>query len=88
MASRAFTAMLTSAVSNWLTSASTKQGWQAISVSIWMRAPTMVRSMSADRAHALSDVEHFRLQRLPSGKREQLACELGGAITVSLIASM
>ena len=80
MASRAFTAMLTSAVSNWLTSASTKQRSQAISVTIWMREPTMVRSMSVIAADALGDVEHLGLERLPARKGQELARELGGAV--------
>ncbi len=58
IASRALTTMLTSAVSNWLGSASTRQGplrplasrngstW----VSTWMREPVMVRTMSETEA--------------------------------------
>ena len=47
IASRAFTAMLTSAVSNWLTSAQTKQGRSGTSRLTRMRAPVTVSSMSA-----------------------------------------
>ena len=80
MASRAFTAMLTSAVSNWLTSASTKQRSQAMSVTIWMREPTMVRSMSATARTRSAHVEHLGLERLPAREGQQLARELGGAV--------
>ena len=80
MASRAFTAMFTSAVSNWLTSASTRQLSQRTSVTIWMREPTMVRSMSRDGAQPLGSVEHLRLERLAAGEGKKLSCELGGAI--------
>ena len=46
MALRAFTAMLTRAVSNWLTSARTKQGSPGTSMTTWMRAPVTVSSIS------------------------------------------
>ena len=77
MASRAFTAMLTSAVSNWLASASS-HGSQAISVTIGC-APTIVRSMSATERTRSADVEHLGLEGLPAGEGKKLSRELGGA---------
>ena len=80
MASRAFTAMLTSAVSNWLASASTRQ----------LLARRCRRDLDArahdgaqhvgDAADALGRVEDLGLERLAPREGEELAGELGGAV--------
>ncbi len=49
IASRAFTAMLTRAVSNWLASTRTKHGWSGTSVTTLIRAPVTVSSRSPTR---------------------------------------
>ena len=79
MASRAFTAMLMMAVSNWPASALTKHGSSGPRMTISMREPTRVRDHFAQRLNAASDFEHFRLQRLPTCEGQQLSGQLGGA---------
>ena len=79
MASRAFTAMLMMAVSNWPASALTKHGSSGPRMTISMREPIRVPIISAQRLHASSDLEHLRLQRLPPREGQQLPGQLGGA---------
>jgi hypothetical protein len=80
MASRAFTAMLTSAVSNWLASASTKQASPPSSVTISIPGAHDRAQHVRDGADAIGRVEHLGLERLAAGEGEELPGELGGAV--------
>ena len=81
MASRALTARLISAVSNWAMSAIAKQSPIVdISTSIRMRPPTSGRTSCATASTWRADIEDLRLQRLPPGKGQQLPGQLGGAL--------
>ena len=88
MASRALTAMFTSAVSNWVTSASTKQRSQAMSVTIRMRAPTMVRSMSVTARMRSGTSNTSGLSACRRAKASNWPVSLAARSTVSEIASM
>ena len=80
MASRALTDMLTTAVSNWLTSASTKQG----SIGQFSHDPDPGSGHGIEHigkgVQAFVGVEHLRREGLATSKREQLAGELGRTI--------
>jgi hypothetical protein len=89
MASRAFTAMLTSAVSNWLASASTRQcSMQPNSVAISMREPTMVRSMSTTPRMRSAASKTSGLSAWRRAKARSWPVSLEARPTVSLMASM
>ena len=79
MASRAFTAMLMMAVSNWPASALTKHGSSGPRMTISIARTDQGADHFAQRLHASPDVEHFRLQRLPPREGQQLPGQLGGA---------
>ena len=79
MASRALTARLTSAVSNWLGIGLDDATASAVDrVTICdARADQRARASSPTARTRSADVEHLRLQRLPAREGEQLAGELG-----------
>ena len=79
MASRAFTAMLMIAVSNWPASALTKHGSSGPRIDDLDARADQGADHVAERLNVSCDVEHFRLQGLPPGKRQQLRGQLGGA---------
>ena len=87
MASRAFTARFTSAVSNWLTSASVWQGWRHASVSMAMRAPIKGRIRSdTSRTLALTS-NTWGLSGWRRAKARSWLVSLAARSTVSAIAS-
>ncbi len=80
MASRALTAMLISAVSNWPASALMKQGSPGNGVTILIGAPVRVSIISLSVCTLRPTSNTFRLQGLPSCEGQQLRGQLGGAV--------
>ena len=79
MASRALTAMLIIAVSNWPASALMKHGCVGpLGHDLDPRADQRADHF-AEHLDALADVEQFRIQRLAPCERQQLACQSGSA---------
>src|SRR3977135_1685053 len=79
MASRALTAMLISAVSNWPASALMKHGSSGTCVTISIGEPVRVPIISLRGFAEASVFEYCRLWRLPTREFEQLGGQLGGA---------
>ncbi len=88
MASRAFTAMLTRAVSNCATSASTKQRSAVASVTIRMREPTMVRTISLTARTRSAMSNSSGLSACRRAKARSWPVNLEARSTVSVVASM
>jgi hypothetical protein len=87
MASRALTAMLISAVSNWPASALMKHGWSGTRVTIWIGDPVNVPIISISVCTLLptSNTSGFRVCR--RAKASNWAVNFAARLTVSEIAS-
>ena len=57
-----------------------RQRRRSLSMSSSMCSPMMRRSIGADAAHDVAEIEHRRLQHLLAAEREQLVREIRGAI--------
>ncbi len=80
IASRALTAMFTSAVSNWLGSALMKTRSSGRSVTSLIRAPVSVPTISVIARTPSQAAKHLGLEGLAAGEGEELARQAGGPV--------